>query len=675
MEAPIAQQIPHRLEKHGDVRNDPYYWMRDKARPEVRAYVEAENAYAAEQLAPTVELAEELFQEMKARVPADDMSAPVRYDEYEYYLRVHEGKQYQTHCRRKVGTDNEEVLLDENELAQGKDFLAVKIFEVSPDHAKIAYGIDTTGAERYVLRIKDLSTGEVLQDELHDLGTSVAWYDDNATLLYARRNETLNETYIYKHVLGTPQDQDILVYEEPSDQFGVHVIRSRSERCIFIHTQSKTATESRYVFASDTTMQPKLVYARRANVEYDVHDHGDSLYILTNDGAKRFRVLKAPIENTAATEEVIAETDRTIEGIDVFESFLALKERKNGLPSIRIYDIASGRLHDVDFPESTYGLMREANGMFANAVYRFGYWSLATPLTVVDYDVRTREWHVVKQRAVGGGYDAKHYVSKRIFAQAEDGTQIPISLVYKDDGRQGPRPMFLYGYGSYGMTIDAGFSDARISILDRGYIYAIAHIRGGGEMGREWYEEGKFLKKKHTFTDFIACAEHLLGEGYTTREQLAICGRSAGGLLIGAVVNMRPELFRFAIAEVPFVDVLTTMLDPTIPLTTYEYEEWGNPEDPTYYEYMKSYSPYDNVTAQRYPEMFIESGWNDSRVQYWEPTKWVAKLRAKKTDTHPLLLVTQMGAGHFGASGRYEMLRRYAKEFAWLISAMKRAQG
>lgn len=669
MQPPIAKKRPHELVAHGDTRIDEYFWLRDKTNPEVRAYGEAENAYTAAWLESTKELQDELFQEMKARVPEVDMTVPVKDGPYAYYSRLVAGKLYKIHCRRRVGTTDEEVLLDENEIAEGRAFFSLGIFEVSPDHTKLAYGIDEDGAEVITVYIKDLERGIVLPDALRGAAGSLAWYSDNRTFLYSVRDEALRSAKIFRHVVGTTQDNDTLVYDETDERFSVTAARARSGGCLMIHCGSKTSTEERYVDADDVAMAPKVIWARRPDIQYFARHHGEHFFIMTNERSVNYHVVRIPMANSSDIEDIVPPSERCLHDIDVFASFIALEERLNGLPNIRIIILSKRETFDVAFPEAVFAVRPHDNDEFVQTHFRFTYSSLVTPPTVVDYAIPTRSWTVRKVREVLGGYDPTQFAVERIFATAHDGTSIPVSLAYKKDITR-PAPLFLYGYGSYGIPIDVDFNDARISLLERGFIVAIAHIRGGGEYGDAWYKAGKFLDKKTTFTDFIRCAEQLVASGYTKPERLVACGRSAGGLLMGAVANMRPDLFAAIVTEVPFVDCLTTMLDPTIPLTIPEYEEWGNPKNKEYYEYMKSYSPYDNVAEKAYPPMLVESGWNDSRVQYWEPTKWVARLRAMKTDANPLLLFTTMEGGHFGASGRYEPLKKFAREYVFILRVL-----
>jgi oligopeptidase B len=674
LEPPVAAPRPTRLETHGDLRIDDYFWLRERDNPDVIAYLEAENRYTETVMAPASALQEQLYQEMRARIKETDETVPVQIDDFWYYQRTEEGKQYPIFCRKRGTLDEpEEVLLDQNELAAGLDFLRLANFQVSPNHRYLAYAVDTAGAEAYTLRVKDLRTGQHLADEIPNTYYGLEWSNDSQTLYYTVLDPAKRPYRLFRHTLGAAPQEDELVFEEDDEMYFLSVSKSKSKRYIFVELNSKITSEVHVIDADDPGAQPRVIQPRIHGVEYSLEHHGDRFFILTNDQAQNFRVMTAPVHQPDRShwEEFLPHQPAVkLDRLEMFADHLAIFEREQGLRHIRVVDLATKRAHRVSFPETVYTVSPGPNPNFDTVVLRFHYSSLVTPDSVYDYHMAEGVLELKKQDEVKG-YDPSQYETERAWATAADGVRIPISLVYpKGIQRDGNNRMLLYGYGSYGASIEPRFQIPRLSLLERGFIFAIAHIRGGGEMGREWYEDGKFLRKKNTFTDFIAAAEHLIGEGYTRPEKLAIMGRSAGGLLMGAVTNMRPDLFRTVIAGVPFVDVINTMLDPSIPLTVIEYEEWGNPNDPVYYEYMKSYSPYDNVQAKAYPHILVTAGLNDPRVQYWEPAKWVAKLRRMKTDNNRLLLKTNMGAGHAGASGRYDYLKEIAFEYAFLLDTV-----
>lgn len=669
---PIAEKIPRIDTIHNEVRVDDYYWLRNKNRPEVLEYLNAENEYTEKVMKPTKGLQDTLYQEMLSRIKETDLSVPKKIGDYFYYSRTEEGKQYPIYCRKKGNMNaEEEVLLDQNILAQGHNYFDLGVFEVSPNHKLLVYSIDTTGAEKFTLYIKNLETDEIYKETITNTGYSVAWANDNKTFFYTTLDEAKRPYKILRHQVGTGVSEDKLVYFEQDNTFWLDIYRTKSGGYLIIDIGSHTTSEAYYLNADTPTDTFRLIRRRQSQIEYYVTHHGDSFFILTNDGAKNFKLVKTPV--SAPTPEnwkvVIPHSDSVkLEGFEVFKNHLVVYERQNGLKKIRIINLKTRETHYVDFPEPTYTFWRHRNREFNTNKLRFTYTSLITPRSVFDYDMDKKIKELKKEYEVLGGYDPSMYISERIFAVAPDSTKIPISIVYKKGTlKNGNAPLLLTGYGAYGSSYDPYFSSNRLSLLDRGFIYAIAHIRGGGEMGRYWYDQGKLLNKKNTFTDFIACAEHLIRQKYTSPEQLVISGGSAGGLLIGAVVNMRPELFKIAIADVPFVDLINTMLDSTLPLTVLEYEEWGNPYEKEYYDYMISYSPYDNVAAQNYPNMLITAGLNDTRVMYWEAAKWTAKLRALKTDNNLLLLKTNMGTGHLGASGRYDFLKEIAFEYAFIL--------
>ncbi len=636
-------------------------------------YLEAENRYTEETTAPTKSLQETLYQEILGRIQETDISVPVRRDDYFYYTRTEEGKAYSIQCRKRASLDaSEEILLDANVLAEGQKYFRLGNFAVSPDHRLLAYSTDLEGDESYTIQVKNLATGELLPDRIANTYYTLEWANDNRTFFYTVLDQTKRPYRAVRHELGSPSDT--IVYQEDDGRFALGLSKTRSWRFLFIELSSPLTSELLYLEASEPLGEFRVMLPRRQNVEYDATHHGEYFFIRTNDQAKNFRLMRTPVSDPSATswhEVIPARSAVTIEGVDSFEDHLAVYERERGIEKICIRDGSGAFSHYIEFPEPVYTVSATGNAEYKTNLLRFSYTSLVTPSSVFDYNVRTRERELKKQYEVRGGYDASQYQSERIFAKAPDGVEVPISLVYrKGFERNGASALLLYGYGAYGHSIDPRFSSDRLSLLDRGFVFAIAHIRGGAELGEEWHDHGKLLEKKNTFTDFIACAEHLISERYTSGDRLAIMGGSAGGLLMGAVLNLRPELFHAAIAKVPFVDTLNTMLDPTLPLTMSEYEEWGNPEDQKYYDYIRSYSPYDNVAPRAYPTMLVTAGLNDPRVSYWEPAKWVAKLRALKTDSNVLLLKTDMGSGHFGPSGRYEGIKEVAFDYAFLLRAM-----
>ena len=669
---PVAKVISKTDRLHGDVRIDNYFWLREKSNPEVIEYLEAENEYTEATMKHTKEFQERLYEELLGRIKETDLSVPEKIDDYYYYSRTEEGKQYPIYCRKKESAEaEEEVLLDQNTLARGHDYFEIGVFEISPDHRLLAYSIDSTGSETYTLYVKDLNSGELLRDEIQNTYYSMEWANDNKTIFYTTLDDATRPYKLYRHILGTAQKEDQMVFHEKDEAFFVSVFKTRSREYLIITLESQTTTEAWYLEADFPDDDFKVIHPRQHKMEYYIAHHGDKFYIVTNDQAKNFRLMEASVTAPSKNnwKELIPHRDSVkIDAADPFKNHLIVYERERGLKKIRITNLTNNQVHYVDFPEPVYTYWRSRNPDFNTNTLRFNYTSLVTPRSVLDYNMDTKARELKKQYEVLGGYDPSLYQSERVFAKASDGTMVPMSLVYKKGMvRDGNNPLFLRGYGSYGASREPTFSSNRLSLLDRGFIYVMAHVRGGGEMGRYWYEDGKLLKKKNTFTDFIACAEHLIAEKYTSSDRLVIYGGSAGGLLVGAVTNMRPDLFNAVIADVPFVDVLNTMLDPTIPLTVIEYEEWGNPNQKEYYHYMKSYSPYDNVEAKEYPSMLITAGLNDPRVQYWEPAKWTAKLRALKTDESILLLKTKMEAGHMGASGRYDYLKDVAFEYVFIF--------
>ena len=674
MPPPVAPTQPHSVTLHGDTRVDDYFWLRDKGSPEVTAYLEAENRYAEEWMAPTEALQRTLYDEILGRIQETDRSAPFRKGAFEYFHRTQEGKQYRTHCRRQPGkADTEEVLLDMNALAEGRPFLSLGVYEVSPDGRYLAFSLDETGFRDYTLQIKDLQSGEMLSERMENV-KSAAWASDGQTLFYTVDDETKRPHQVRRHRLGATSE-DAIVYQDDDERFRVAVWRSRSGQYLFRGVFSHTTSEIGFLSASDPAGTWRVVAERRQDHEYDVAHRGGDFLIRSNDRGRNFRVVRAPVDDPGPSSwrELVAHRDGVmIESLDVFEDFYVLLERESGLPYIRVSSFANAESHRVSIDEPVYTLHPGANEEFSTDRFRFRYESLTTPDSVFDYDVRSKTRSLVKQIEVLGGYDPSAYESERLWATAEDGTRVPISVVYKKGtARDGSAPMLLVGYGSYGYPYPTGFSHSRVSLLDRGVTYAIAHIRGGGELGKPWHDEGRMENKMNTFTDFIAVAEHLVANKYTSSHRLAIQGGSAGGLLMGAVSNLRPDLFGAVVTLVPFVDVLNTMLDDSLPLTVGEYEEWGNPNEPDAYARIKAYCPYTNIGAQAYPTMLVRTSLNDSQVMYWEPAKYVAKLRAQKTNDNPLLFRINMEAGHGGASGRYDYLRETALDYAFILSQLQ----
>lgn len=670
---PRPAKKPYKMEIHGHVRVDDYYWMNERDSKEVIDYLNAENAYTDAVLKHTKDFQESLFNEMVGRIKQTDLSVPYRLRGYYYYSRYDEGKEYPIYCRKKGSLEAaEEVMLDVNKLAEGHSYCDVAGLTVSPDNTLLAYGVDLVSRRKYTLYIKNLVSGEVIEKTVENTDGSYVWANDNKTLFYdVKDEETLRSFKIRKHTLGTQAGADTDVYEEKDETFGCSVYKSKSEEYIFIGSYSTLTSEVRFIKASEPQGAFKILQPRERDHLYSADHFEDHFYISTNWNAKNFRLMKTSITKTDKenwVEVIPHRNDVLIDGFEIFKQYLVLEERQNGLSQLHVISWDGKVDYLIDFSEPTYTVELNVNVDFDTEVLRYSYTSLITPNSVYDFNMRTRNKTLLKQQEVLGGYDGRLYESQRLYATATDGTKIPVSLVYKKGMKtDGKNPVLLYGYGSYGASMDAYFSSARLSLLDRGFVFAIAHIRGGQEMGRQWYEDGKLLKKKNTFTDFIDCARYLIDQKYTSPDHLYCMGGSAGGLLIGAVVNMRPDLFKGAVAQVPFVDVVTTMLDESIPLTTGEFDEWGNPKDKTYYEYMLSYSPYDNVTKQAYPNMLITTGYHDSQVQYFEPAKWVAKLRDNNSGNSKILFFCEMEAGHGGKSGRFQRLREIALEYAFLL--------
>jgi oligopeptidase B len=670
---PVARMVPKTDTMHGDVRVDNYFWLRDRANPEVIPYLEAENRYTDTVMAPTRQLQETLYQEMLGRIRQTDTNVPDRVGPYLYYSRTVEGQQYPIFARRRGRMEApEEIILDQNQMAQGKRYFSLGAYSVSPDHRLLAFSVDTTGSERFTLMVKNLETGEIVNERVDSIGFGATWAADNRTLFYTKTDEANRPDRIFRHTLGTPPSQDQMVFHEPDVLFRAGVYRTKDDAYLVISSGSFTTSEAWVLPADRPTGQFRVVSPRQKDLLYTVSHQNGRFVIRTNaDGANNFKLVTAPDDDPSRarwTDLVPHRETVLLDGFDVFRDHLVLYERTNALRQIRIRDARGGGEHLIEFEEPVYTAAPGSNLEYNTSTLRFGYQSMVTPYSVYDYDMASRRRELRKQNEVLGGYNPSQYATERTWARAGDGTMVPVSLVYKKPfTRDGSRPMLLYAYGSYGSSTDPTFSTANLSLLNRGVVFAIAHIRGGQEMGRAWYDQGKMLNKRNTFTDFIAVAEHLVRERFTSSERLAIRGGSAGGLLMGVVVNMRPDLFRAVVADVPFVDVINTMADASIPLTAGEWEQWGNPVNEAEYRYMLSYSPYDNVERKAYPAMLVTTGLNDPRVAYWEPAKWVARLRAMKTDDNVLILRTNMGAGHGGSSGRYDALRETAFRYAFVL--------
>ena len=672
---PIAKIIPHTIEKHRHKRVDNYYWLNDRENPEVIEYLNKENEYYKQSTAHTKDFQKDLFEEMKARIKEDDQSVPYFYNGYFYSTRFEKGKDYPIHSRKKENLEaKEEIMFDCNEMAKGFSFFQLSGISISEDNKWACFATDTVSRRQYTIQIKNLETNEILDLKLENTTGGSTWASDNKTIFYSRKDETtLRPDKIYKHKLGTDASNDALVFNEKDETFDVSVYKSKSNKYIIITSNSTLTTEYQILLSATPDKKFKVFQKRTRELEYSISHYNDSFYILTNkDDATNFKLMKTPEGKTSKENwvDLIAHRENVLlEGIDIFKDYLVVSERENGLNKIRIMPWNGIGEYYLPFDIETYTAETTTNIDFNTSILRYVYQSMATPSSVIDFNMKTKEKVVLKEQEVlGGTFDKNNYTEKRVWATAKDGTKIPISMVFKNGIKMNSEnPVLLYAYGSYGMNIDPYFSTTRLSLLDRGFIYAIAHIRGGEDLGREWYENGKLLKKKNTFTDFIDCSNYLIAHKYTSSKHLYAEGGSAGGLLMGAIANMNPEIYNGIIAQVPFVDVVTTMLDDTIPLTTGEYDEWGNPNKKKYYEYMLSYSPYDNVEKKEYPSMYISTGLHDSQVQYWEPAKWIAKLRDYKTDTNKLFLDTNMEAGHGGASGRFESLKEVAKEFSFLL--------
>jgi len=673
---PVAKRVAKPQVVHGVDITDHYFWLRDKENPEVKAYLDAENAYTDAVMKPTMALQDELYKEMVGHIKETDTNVPYKEGEYFYYSRTEQGKQYPIFCRKQGSTEAaEQVILDVNQLAQGEKFMNVGMVAVSDDGRLMAYTTDNTGFRQYTLQIKNIATGEMYPERVEKVG-SVAWAAGNKALFYTVEDEQTKRQYrVYRHTLGTPAERDVLVYEEADERFNVHVFRTRSREYVILDSGSHTTTEARYVRADEPAGEWRIVAPRAQDQEYEVEHHGDQFLIRTNDKGRNFRLVSAPVKSPGREnwkEVVPHRADVMLAGIDAFRDFVVLIEREQGLPEMRIVPVRIGELkaseaYKIGFPEPTYSAMPAQNREFETTKYRYAYQSLVTPGSVYDYDVDARKSELLKRIEVPG-YDETQYKSERLWAAAKDGTKVPISIVYRNGfTKDGSRPMLLNAYGSYGYSYPVTFNSNALALLDRGFSLAIAHIRGGGDMGKPWHDAGRMMNKRNTFTDFIDAAESLIAQKYTSANKLVISGASAGGLLMGAVANLRPDLFKAIVTKVPFVDVINTMLDASLPLTVPEYEEWGNPNEQPAFEYMRSYSPYDNLETKRYPAMLVKTSFQDSQVMYWEPAKYVAKMRTLKTDGSPLLLKTNMAAGHGGASGRYDYLREIALDYAFML--------
>ncbi len=672
---PVAKIIPKTLERFGDTRIDNYFWLNDRENPEVIDYLNKENAYYKKMTAHTNAFQKELFEEMKSRIKENDESVPYFYNGYYYITRFETGKNYPIYSRKKESLSaKEEILFDCNTLAKGKSYFQLGGLSISPDNKLAVFSIDTIGRRIYDIQVKNLETGKILSDKIEKVSGNAVWANDNKTIFYSSQDQvTLRSDKIFKHKLGAKQIDDVLVYFEKDETYNVEVAKSKSRKYLAIESGTTLTTEYRILEADNPDGKFRIFQKRVRGLEYSINHYEDSFYIMTNaDKATNFKLMKT-LETATSKEnwiEVVPHReDVLLEDIEIFKDFLVVEERFNGLNRIRIMPWSGEGEYYLPFDSETYTAYTGTNVDFDTDILRYSYQSMTTPSSVIDFNLKTKTKEIKKeQQVLGGKFDKNNYTEERIWATAKDGTQVPISMVYKKElKKDGKNPLLLYAYGSYGHSMDASFSSTRLTLLDRGFIFAIAHIRGGEDLGRQWYEDGKLLKKKNTFTDFIDCSKFVIDQKYTSPEHLYAEGGSAGGLLMGAIINMAPELFNGIIAQVPFVDVITTMLDDTIPLTTGEYDEWGNPNSKKYYKYMASYSPYDNVKEQKYPNMYVSTGLHDSQVQYWEPAKWVAKLRNIKTDDTVLFLDTNMVAGHGGASGRFEAIKELAKEYSFLL--------
>ena len=679
---PTALKRQHTITQHGITRNDEYYWMREREDPEVLKYLRTENDYLEEVMQHTDPLQETLFQEMKARIKEADSSVPEKNGNYYYYTRTEANKQYPIFCRKKDTLEApENVLLDQNSLAENNEFCSVGAFIISPDGTKLAYSLDLKGAEVYTLYIKDLTNNSLFPEQITNIHGSVyyrsgvEWANDNKTLFYILLDETHRACKLYRHQLGTDPADDELVFHEKDDTYSLSIYKTRSNCYIMLHHYNTLAQEIRFISADEPETALKVLRPREHGIEYYAAHHGDSFFIVTNENAPNFKLMKTPVSASGKENwrEVIPhDANVMIEHVDMFEDYIVLHERINGLKQLRVSKTdGTSNVRYVSFPDPTYDVYVESNPEFSTNLLRFRYSSLITPYSTVDFHMDTGEWELKKEDEIPSGYDKTQYITEYIHANAPDGKQVPISIVYKKGlKKEGQNPTLLYGYGAYGASSDASFSPNLLSLLDRGFVYAIGHVRGGSELGRDWYDDGRLLNKKNSFTDFIACAEHLIRDGFTSSKNLAIIGGSAGGLLAGTCMILRPNLFKAVICKVPFLDVITSMSDPTIPLTTLEYDQWGNPENKDAFDYMMSYSPYDNIRPGEYPDLLLTTGFNDPRVAYWEPAKFIARLRDIKKGDNPVIMQTNFKAGHAGASGRYDLLKESVLDFAFLIDRL-----
>jgi oligopeptidase B len=677
--APKAKIIPKTLKKHKESRIDNYFWLNDRENPEVIDYLNQENSYYENMTSHTQNLRDSLFEEMKSRIKEDDSSVPYFYNGYFYITRFETGQDYPIFARKKGSLSaEEEMLFNCNEMAKGHAYFKLGGLSISPDNKFASFGVDIVGRRIYTIQIKNLQTGEILADKIENVTGASVWANDNNTIFYVRQDQvTLRADKVFKHKLNTESEKDVLVFDEVDDTFNVSISKEKSRKYIVIGSGSTLTTEYRILNSNNPDGEFTVFQPRVRGLEYSISHYEDSFYILTNkDKATNFKLMKTPEDKTGKknwVDLIPHREDVLLEDIEIFKNYLVVEERSNGLNHIRIMPWGDEPDYYLPFGSETYNAYTTTNVDFDTDILRYSYQSLATPSSVIDFNMKTKTKEILKEQEVlGGKFDKNNYVEERVWATARDGVKVPISMVYRKGlEKNGKNPLLLYAYGSYGITMDTYFSSTRLSLLDRGFVYAIAHIRGGEDLGRQWYEDGKLLKKKNTFTDFIDCSKFVIDQKYTSPEHLYAEGGSAGGLLMGVIVNEAPELYNGVIAQVPFVDVITTMLDDSIPLTTGEYDEWGNPNKKEYYDYMLSYSPYDNVKAQEYPNMYVSTGLHDSQVQYWEPAKWVAKLRDLKTNNKLLFLDTNMDAGHGGASGRFEALKDLAKEFSFLLDLEK----
>jgi oligopeptidase B len=672
---PTAKKVPKTTEINGHTLVDNYYWLRDKKNPDVKAYLEAENTYTDAVMKPTEGLQKKLYDEMLSRIKETDVEVPYKEGAYFYYLRTEAGKQYGIRCRKKGSVEApEEIVLDVNELAKGQKFMSLGAFDVSDDGNLLAYTTDNTGFRQFTLAVKDLRTGKLLPDHAERVD-SIAWANDNKTIFYTVEDEVSKRSYrMYRHNVGTT-GPDPLIYEEKDEKFDVFTGKTRSKAYVFLFSGSHTTTEVRYIPASQPQADWKVLEPRKQDVEYYADHSGDFIYIRVNDTGRNFRLVKAPVSDPGSKnwQEVVPHrADVMLDDIDFFKNYYVLHEREKGLPQMRVCELRTAACRGIQFPEPAYVSYSYVNREFDTTKFRYGYQSFITPQSVFEYDMAGGSSTLLKQKEVPGGYDRTRYQVERVYATASDGVKVPISVLHlKGATLDGKGPIYLTGYGSYGIPYDIGFNSNLFSMVDRGVVAAVAHIRGGGEMGKAWHDDGRMMHKKNTFTDFIACTEFLVTHGYGSKDRLVIEGRSAGGLLMGAVLNMRPDLFHAALVGVPFVDVMNTMLDETLPLTVGEFEEWGNPKEKPAFDYMITYSPYDNIEAKTYPNMLVRTSFNDSQVMYWEPAKYVAKMRALRTDHNTVILKTNMNpAGHGGASGRYDRLHETAFDYAYFLTQM-----